>query len=183
LPFGSGQKFANSGGRVVNQMFGGWQWTGLSRWTSGLPFGVTEPGWSTDWQEESYGVQTAPVKVRKHIDQNGAPQVFDNPAAINNGVDAGSPIRLPYPGEAGQRNFYRGDGYFDVDSGLAKTFHITETQGLKFTWEVFNVTNSARFDTNPNNSLNAGLTSGTLGNYSKTLSQPRLMQFSLRYDF
>jgi hypothetical protein len=183
LPFGAGQTFANSGGRIVNQMIGGWQWTGLSRWTSGLPFGVTEPGWSTDWQEESYGVQTAPVKVRKHLDENGAPQVFDNPAAINNGVDAGSPIRLPYPGEAGQRNFYRGDGYFDVDSGLAKTFHITETQGVKFAWEVFNVTNSARFDTNPNNSLNAGLTSGTLGDYSKTLSQPRLMQFSLRYDF
>ena len=89
------------------------------------------------------------MKIRKHLDQNGAPQVFDNPAAINNGVTNGSPIRLAYPGEAGQRNKYRGDGYFDIDSGLAKTFKITESQGVKFAWEVFNVTNSARFDVNP----------------------------------
>ena len=107
----------------------------------------------TDWQIESFAVQTAPVKLRKHLDQNGAPQVFDNVAALNNGVANGSPIRLAYPGEAGDRNNYRGDGYFDIDSGLAKTFKITESQGLKFAWEVFNVTNSARFDVNPTNSL------------------------------
>jgi Carboxypeptidase regulatory-like domain/TonB dependent receptor len=182
LPFGTGQKFANTSNRLINEVIGGWQWSGLNRWTSGLPFGVFEPGWSTNWQEESYGVVTAPVKIRKHLDQNGAPQVFDNVAAINNGVDNGSPIRLPYPGEAGERNNFRGDGYFDIDSGLAKTFKITESQGIKFDWEVFNVTNSARFDTNPLY-LGNGLTNGNLGNYSATLSKPRVMQFSLRYDF
>ena len=182
LPFGSGQKFANTSNRVINEVIGGWQWSGLNRWTSGLPFGVFEPGWSTNWQEESFGVVTAPVKVRKHLDQNGAPQVFDNAAAINNGVMNGSPIRLPYPGEAGERNNFRGDGYFDIDSGLAKTFKITESQVLKFDWEVFNVTNSARFDTNPLY-LGDSLTSGNLGNYSATLSKPRVMQFSLRYEF
>ncbi len=183
LPFGTGKKFAGSSNRLLDEAIGGWQWSGLNRWTTGLPFGVFEPGWSTNWQEESYGVVTAPVKIRLHQDQNGAPQVFDNVAAINNGVVAGSPIRLPYPGEAGERNNFRGDGYFDIDSGLSKTFKITESQGVKFAWEVFNVTNSARFDTNPNFSLGTSLTSGTLGNYSRTLSKPRVMQFSLRYDF
>ena len=183
LPFGAGKKFANTSNRLVNEAIGGWQWSGLNRWTSGLPFGVFEPGWSTNWQEESYGVRTAPVKLRLHLDQNGAPQVFDNVAAINNGTDNGSPIRLPYPGEAGERNDFRGDGYFDIDSGLSKTFKITESQSVKFDWEVFNITNSVRFDTNPNFSLGTTLTSGTLGNYSRTLSVPRVMQFSLRYDF
>jgi hypothetical protein len=183
LPFGAGKKFANTSNRLVNEAIGGWQWSGLNRWTSGLPFGVFEPGWSTNWQEESYGVRTAPVKLRLHQDQNGAPQIFDNVAAINNGADNGSPIRLPYPGEAGERNNFRGDGYFDIDSGLSKTFKVTESQSVKFDWEVFNVTNSVRFDTNPNFSLGTTLTSGTLGNYSRTLSVPRVMQFSLRYDF
>jgi hypothetical protein len=109
--------------------------------------------------------------------------VFDNPAALNNGVTNGSPIRLPYPGEAGERNNFRGDGYFDIDSGLAKTFKITESQGVKFAWEVFNVTNSARFDVNPTNSLGVTLTQGNLGNYAATYTKPRVMQFSLRYDF
>jgi hypothetical protein len=122
------------------------------------------------------------VKIRKHIDQNGAPQVFDNPEALNNGVTHGSPVRLAYPGEAGQRNKYRGDGYFDLDSGLSKVFKITESQGVKFAWEVFNVTNSARFDVNPL-LFGVTLTSGTLGNYSSLYTKPRVMQFSLRYDF
>lgn len=183
LPFGTGQMLANTSNRLIDEVIGGWQWSGVNRWTSGLPFSVNAPGWGTDWQIESYGVATAPVKIRKHLDQNGAPQVFDNPAAINNGVENGSPIRLAYPGEAGDRNNFRGDGYFDLDSGLSKTFKITESQGVKFAWEVFNVTNSVRFDTNPNTSLEVGLTSGTLGNYSQTYSKPRVMQFSLRYDF
>ena len=184
LPFGQGQKFANTSNRLIDEAIGGWQWSGLNRWTSGLPFYVNEPGYGTDWQINGFGIVTSPVKVRKHLDQNGEPQVFDNVAAISNGVMNGSPIRLPYPGEAGQRNNFRGDGYFDIDSGLAKTFKITENQGLKFAWEVFNVTNSARFDVNPSNGIfGTTLTGGSLGVYSRTYTKPRVMQFSLRYDF
>jgi hypothetical protein len=57
---------------------------------------------------------------------------------------------------------------------------------LKFAWEVFNATNSVRFDTNPVNpsgGLNTQITSGTLGQYSSTLSIPRVQQFSLRFSF
>ena len=89
-------------------------------------------------------------------------------------------------GEAGQRNKYRGDGYFDVDSGLSKVWKLHEAMDLKFAWEVFNATNSVRFDTNPTTSqggLNNQLTSGTLGQYSSTLTIPRVQQFSLRFTF
>jgi hypothetical protein len=183
LPFGTGQMLAGSANRLVDEVIGGWQWTGVNRWTSGLPFSVNAPGWATDWQIESWSIQTAPVKMRRHLDENGAPQVFDNPDRLNRGITDGSPIRLAYPGEAGERNFYRGDGYFDIDSGLSKRFRITERQGVKFAWEVFNVTNSARFDVNPTNSLGTTLTTGNLGVYSKTYSKPRVMQWSLRYEF
>lgn len=183
LPFGQGKKFGNSANRLVDAFIGGWQWSGLNRWTSGLPFSIFAPGWATNWQEESAGVVTGKVKLHKHIDTNGSPQIFDDPDAINSGVtNGGSPVRLPYPGEAGERNNFRGDGIFNIDSGLTKSWKIVEGQNLKFAWEVFNVTNSVRFDTNPL-TLNGGLTSGTLGVYSATLSQPRKMQFSLRYSF
>ena len=46
------------------------------------------------------------------------------PTGINNGVYNGTPIRLPYPGEAGERNNFRGDGYLDLDSGLAKIWGL-----------------------------------------------------------
>jgi Carboxypeptidase regulatory-like domain len=186
LPFGQGKAFAGSAGKAVNALIGGWQFSGLSRWSSGLPFGVVEPAWTTNYQVESGMVATGPVKLRKHV-INGAPNAFDDPDTLNNGIQNGFPLRLPYPGEAGQRNAYRGDGFFDIDSGLAKSWRITERQSLKFAWEVFNVTNSVRFDTSVSSStgvaLNNVATSNTLGSYASTLTVPRVQQFSLRYAF
>ena len=185
LPFGSNQRFLNSGGSLLDGVVAGWQFSGLTRWSSGLPFSILATGWATNWQEESNTVVTGSVKLHRHI-VNGSPEVFADPDTINNGVSAGSPVRLPYPGEAGQRNNFRGDGYFDVDTGLSKAWKIREEMNLKFAWEVFNATNSVRFDTSPVSSfggLNGQITSGTLGQYSSTLTRPRVMQFSLRYSF
>lgn len=185
LPFGSNQRFLSSGGRLLDGFVAGWQLSGLARWSSGLPFSVLGTGWATNWQEESNTVVTGSVKLHKHI-VNGSPEVFADPDGINAGVASGSPIRLPFPGEAGQRNNFRGDGYFDVDTGLTKSWKIREDMALKFAWEVFNATNSVRFDDSPVSSfggLNGQITSGTLGQYSSTLTRPRVQQFSLRYSF
>jgi hypothetical protein len=186
LPFGSGQRFASGVNGIGNALLGGWQYSGLGRWSSGLPFTVIESEWTTNWQIQSAMVQTAFIKMRRHILPTGAPEAFDNPDAINNGYMSGSPLRLPYPGEAGGRNIFRGDGYFDIDSGLSKTWALSERQALKFAWEVFNVTNSVRFDTSPVSSKggwSSEIGSPSLGVYSSTLSVPRVMQFSLRYSF
>jgi hypothetical protein len=119
--------------------------------------------------------------MQKHI-VNGAPVVFANPNAINGGTTTGSPIRLSYPGENGQRNNFRGDGIFGIDSGLSKSWQFAEYGSLKFSWEVFNVTNSVRFNDNPT-VFGTGLTGGNLGTYSAMQNLPRRMQFGLRYDF
>jgi hypothetical protein len=180
LPFGRGQQFLGGSNGFVNALIGGWQLSGILRATSGLPFSLFEPGWTTDWQIESYGVATQKVKISRHFDANGNPQFFADPAAINSGVNTGSPVRLPYPGEAGERNNFRGDGYFDTDTGLNKSWHLGEYGAVKFAWEVYNVTNTVRFDPA---SIGSGLTGGDLGIASVLLTQPRRMQFSLRYDF
>jgi hypothetical protein len=107
--------------------------------------------------------------------QAGTPNVF---AA---GPDAASAFRYAYPGESGQRNNLRGPGYFGIDGSLAKSWRLTESQALRFTWDVFNVTNAVRFD---DGTLNQFLLYGsTLGNFSATLTKPRVMQFGLRYSF
>jgi hypothetical protein len=180
LPIGTGKAVMGGANHLVDAFIGGWQLSGISRWSSGLPFSFTEPGWSTDWQIESFGVVSGKVKMRRHLDTNGNPQFFDDPNAINSGIATGGPVRLPYPGEAGQRNNFRGDGYFDVDSGLSKNWKLGEFGALKFAWEVYNVTNSVRFDPA---SIGSGLTGGNLGVASTLLTVPRRMQFSLRYDF
>jgi len=193
LPIGRGKMLLGDTNKVLDAFAGGWQLSGINRWSSGLPFSLFEPGWSTDWQIESFGVKTGPVKMRRYFDKtnNGNPQFFDNAGAINNSIACGGQVcpgnsgpagnvRLPYPGEAGERNTFRGDGYFDIDSGLTKSWKLAEFGTLKFAWEVYNVTNSARFDPA---SIGSGLTNGNLGVASSLLTQPRRMQFSLRYDF
>lgn len=89
-------------------------------------------------------------------------------------------------GEAGQRNQFRGDGYFGIDAGLGKTWDTFENQKLEFKWEVFNVTNAVRFDVQSiNNFSTDSVAPGAVsfGNYTRTLVNPRVMQFSLRYSF
>lgn len=178
MPFGAGRPYLASGHRLVNFFIGDWQLSGIARISSGLPFTLFDPGWSTNYQQESYGVVTGKVKMHKHY-VNGAPQFFADPSAINNGIATGSPIRLSYPGEAGERNFFRGDGYFDIDSGLDKTWNLPYGH-VKFSWEVYNVTNSVRFDPQ---SIDDTLTDSTLGVAAAELTQPRVMQFALRYGF
>jgi hypothetical protein len=132
-------------------------------------------------------VITGPIKIHRHINAQGLPEVFSDPDALNNGIASGSPLRYPYPGENGQRNPFRGDGYFEQDGSLAKVLKTREGQALRFSWEVFNVSNSARFDTSVISALgglNNVVTSGEgFGVYSHQLVQSRKQQFSLRYDF
>ena len=181
LPVGRGQAALGNSGGLVNAFIGGWQSTGILRATSGLPFSLTDPGWTTDYQIASFGVvvNKAAAKIRKHLDSSGNPQFFDSPAAIASGVSTGSVVRLSYPGEAGERNNFRGDGYFSLDSGLNKSWKI-EHGNLQFGWQVYNVTNTFRYDPA---SINNTLSRGSLGIANAQLGAPRRMQFSLRYDF
>jgi hypothetical protein len=184
LPFGHGASMLANSNHLVNAFIGGWQLSGIFRATSGLPFSLNEPGWTTDWQQEGYGVVTGKVSTQRHFDQNGNPQFFagNSAAAINSGVNAGAPIRLPYPGETGTRNNFRADGLLNLDSGLNKSWGLGEFGTVKFAWEVYNVTNTMRFDDAPSD-FGGQLTSGNLGISSALLNPPRRMQFSLRYDF
>lgn len=180
LPFGRGKAFGNSAGRLEDAVIGGWQFSGLGRWTSGLPFQVIDgAGWASNWSYQSYMVQMGPITQRKSI-IDGNPNAFADPAG------AQSNMRLPYAGEAGERNQFRGDGYFGIDAGLGKTWETFENQKLEFRWEVFNVTNAVRFDVASINNFStqsAAPGAVTFGNYTKTLVNPRVMQFSLRYSF
>ncbi|HVB36723.1 MAG TPA: hypothetical protein VND42_05740, partial [Candidatus Acidoferrales bacterium] len=91
-------------------------------------------------------------------------------------------FRHSWPGESGTRNEIIGDGMFDIDTGLAKDFSLGETRKLEFSWQTFNVTNSVRF--NVQTAVpGLGETASQFGRYTSTMTQPRFMQFALRFSF
>jgi hypothetical protein len=182
LPFGRGRALGRNASRFLDAFIGGWQVSGLFRWTSGFPVNV-DNGYSnfpTNFEQEGNADLIAPVKTGAYFN-TGTPNIFANgPAAINSFAPA-------WAGESGQRNVIRGEGFFGVDLGVSKrwTMPWKESHSLQFRWETFNLTNSVRFDVQ-SSLLSSALTlgsSGSFGNYSGLLTNPRIMQFALRYEF
>jgi Carboxypeptidase regulatory-like domain len=186
LPFGKGKYFGNGVNKITDGFIGGWQLTSIFRWTSGLPVGVGNGRfWPTNWNITGFASRTGALPKQETAKNAPAaasggtpgPNIFPDPAT------ALKSYSNTLVGESGERNGLRGDGFFGIDLGLGKTWKLPiEGHRLQFRWETFNLTNSIRFDVN---SLTLDLGSGraNFGKYSEALTNPRVMQFALRYEF
>jgi hypothetical protein len=182
LPIGRGRALAHDAHGILDGFIGGWQVSGLARWTSGFPFSVDGgQRWPTDWFLTAIAQMTARPKTGV-FKRNGSVSVFADPVA------AQSDFTLPLPGGVGSRNVLRGDGFASWDMSLGKRWKLPrESQSLQLRWEVFNVPNLTRFNSQSvgSSSLLTSLTQqpGSFGAYTSLLTQPRVMQFALRYEF
>ena len=187
LPFGRGRAFAPYVNRTLDAIIGGWQLSGLFRWTSGFPYTIynNAADYPTDWYWEGAAVPTVShVTSGAYHVANGNVNLFPNPSAAEN------LFQPALPGQVGVRNFVRGDGYFGIDLGLSKrwTMPWADKQSLALRWEVFNLTNSTRFDFNDQNAGSSSESNNTIanpnfGNYTHLMTNPRVMQFALRFEF
>jgi hypothetical protein len=176
VPYGKGRPFGSGSGRIANTVLGGWDLTGVLRWTSGFPVSVGNgAAWATNWDLSGYATQIGPTPATGVTIVNGAPNMFKNyTTAVNS-------YRQDFPGEVGNRNDLRGPGYFDTDLGLHKVFKITEQQQLQFRWDVYNAFNTVRFDVQSAN-ISPDVASA-FGFLSRTLTLYRRMEFGVRYSF
>ncbi len=191
LPIGKGRALGRNASGVLNALIGDWQVSGLARWTSGFPFSVDGgQRWPTDWFLTAVAQMTATQKPGIfHLvgtDATGKPYSFVSPFANPAGAQAA--FVPPLPGQVGSRNVLRGDGFASWDMSLGKRWKMPwENHSLQFRWEVFNVPNLRRFNAQSvgSSSLLTSLTQSqsTFGAYTNLLTQPRVMQFALRYEF
>ncbi|HUI55004.1 MAG TPA: carboxypeptidase regulatory-like domain-containing protein [Bryobacteraceae bacterium] len=185
LPFGRGKAFGSGMNKILDAFIGGWELTGIWRQTSGLPFSVSDGSrWATDWELSSFATPNGnpiPAIVSAHnapaISGPGGPNLWADPKA------ALAAFSETMAGQTGSRDSLRGDGFFDIDTALAKSFTMpyNEHHQLQFRWEAYNVTNTVKFDPQ---SANLSLTStAKFGQLSSQLGNPRQMEFALRYTF
>jgi hypothetical protein len=194
LPVGRGRALLSNANKIVNGILGGWTLTGIFRYNTGLPI-VGGPfaadRWATNWNAQSNSVRVRPVQSSTS-DFNGSPNLFSDPTA------ALQSFRDARPGEAGDRNVLRAPGYITLDAGLYKSFRLPwEGQRIQFRWEVYNVTNTQRFDGSTIADLSLPqdpfifkpTASSDFGRFTSTQSPlnetkaGRVMQFALRYEF
>lgn len=186
LPFGRGRKFGGSAGGFVNQFIGDWSIAGLTRWTSGFPFNVQNcrSCWPTNWNLQGNASLVNPgVLPETELTKNA---VDNRPSPFKDPVAALKFFRFSLPGEVGLRNQLRGDGYFTLDTSVSKAWKIgISDHKLRFRWDTFNATNTAKFDVGQVTMLpdRSGF-----GRYNGTLAAcdgqaGRCMQFALRYEF
>jgi len=142
--------------------------------------------WATNWNAQSWGarirdIQGSPTKAGDH------PNYFTDP------VYAYQSFRNARPGETGERNIFRLNGYVAIDFGLAKAIKMpwSESHRLQIRWEVFNATNTQRLGMPTRSRSGFGLgidpdittPAPDFGRINEIQGNPRVMQFALRYEF
>jgi hypothetical protein len=185
LPFGAGRRFGTNASGVLNHLIGDWSVAGLLRWTSGFPFNVynCRSCWPTNWNLQGNSMLVDPNRLPETDTTKNA--VDGRPSPFADPEEALTFFRRALPGEVGERNILRGDGYFTVDTSVSKAWSIFRDNKLRFRWDVFNVTNTPRFNVDD---LNMFPDRSGFGRYDGTLATcdaqaGRCMQFALRYEF
>jgi Carboxypeptidase regulatory-like domain len=171
LPVGRGKAFGGDWNGAVNDVLGGWQWTGILTAESGLPISIQPVANNVGFgynQRPNLVAGVSPIPANQSISDWINPAAFSEPAAYTFG-DA-------------PRFFsnLRGPKFFDWDMGIQKYWDVKEGKRLQFRFEMFNALNHPDFfqpDTNLGDVSN--------GNFGRITSayQQRTVQAAAKFYF
>jgi Carboxypeptidase regulatory-like domain/TonB dependent receptor len=148
LPFGKGKTFAGNAGRVQDLLIGGWQVSGTTNWSGGLPW---TPSFNNCSKDEDVGVcrpnhgtgafRTGVGSLQHPAGANPYRQFFTPLQDIT--VVSGQPFADPGVGTLGnvKVNSYRGPRAFFADAAIFKNFTVTERVKMQFRMDAFNLFN------------------------------------------
>ena len=165
--------------RTANRFTEGWEVSGITRFSSGLPVTLVNFGDNSLLGSEPNGVNNF------GIDE---PDYKGGPLNLNPNPRNGKPYfntaqfsenALGTPGSAKRRFFY-GPGMDNFDMALLKNVRLTESKSLQFRLEAFNAFNHAQFF-GPQ-AVDGNIASSTFGQVISA-SSPRLVQLGLKFFF
>ena len=179
LPFGKGKTFASNANAVVNQIIGGWEFSPVLNYSSGLPFTL------------SYGECSASIPSSAPCYVNGdakrfQPHITGYPGNGLSYFDAqplGGAFTAPGLDQIGSigRTSVFGPHFFNTDLAVMKNFPIKEVATVQFRMDAYNVFNYINFGTPSGNIEQAGAISSGAGKDGS--ANPRSLQFSFRVQF
>jgi outer membrane receptor protein involved in Fe transport len=211
LPFGKGKTFAGNSGRAEDLIIGGWQITGTTNWSGGLPW---TPSFSNCGQVNDLGLCRPNKSGSFHTGAGSFNPVthtvpFFTPIPtlayaatdLAAGTDtctldrpAGAGFSMPGCGELGNVGFdsFRGPRAFFSDAAVMKNFSITERVKAQFRMDAFNVFNHPVLGFNANQTGsgacidcggNGNVTDIELDSSPGSTTGMRQLEFALKLSF
>ncbi len=163
FPIGRGKKFASGAAKWVNHIIGGWSISGIFIYQSGEPYTLNSGELTVNNTHQSSALVEGPLDQGHLQTLPGVegPVMYNIGPLITNPADPHFNCRnvtgtqtffcVPAPGQNGSgRNLAQGPNFWNLDSGFAKTFKMTERFNMQFRAEFFNVLNHPNFE-NPRN--------------------------------
>ncbi len=175
LPF---EKFT---GGAANRLTGGWAFSGITTFATGLPIQLSE----TDDNSLS-GTFDDAIDIPSYANNGSSLYVNRNPRNAAGQPYFNPDYFVPEPlGQVGNamRRYFTGPGINNFDMALLKDTAITESVQAQFRAEAFNIFNHAQFY-NPSTAVGNidNLVPGGFG-YITAAQNPRIMQIALKILF
>ncbi|MEP6945530.1 MAG: TonB-dependent receptor [Acidobacteriota bacterium] len=185
LPIGRNRAIGTNWNRLVDGIFGGWQFQAIYEWQSGEPLILPNAFYSgdptklvdnlgkKDSQGRKYGIDIPAFDTSGFVMSNGAVPTFGNNYQTSQNVT----LRyLPYT-----MNNFRNQYFQKFDTGLTKNFRITEGMKLQIRVEAINAFNWVAFS-----GLNLVPSTGATSTFGFATTQrnlPRDIQLGARFTF
>jgi hypothetical protein len=165
--------------RATNRWTQGWELSGITRFSSGLPVTLINFGDNSLLGSEPNGINNFGVDEPDYL--GGSLKLNSNP---RNGLEYFDTTQFPEnalgtPGTARRRFFY-GPGMNNFDMALLKSVRLTEAKSLQFRIEAFNAFNHAQFF-GPQ-AVDGNIDSATFGQVVSA-APPRLVQVGAKFFF
>jgi hypothetical protein len=165
--------------QAKNRWTQGWEFSGITRLTTGMPVTLINYGDNSLLGAEPNGINNfgvdEPDVAAGRLSLNRNPrngQSYFNTALFSENA-------LGTPGNASRRYFY-GPGMVNFDMALLKNLKLSESRSLQFRLEAFNVFNHAQFF-GPQ-AVDGNISSGTFGQVVSAAA-PRLVQLGAKFNF
>jgi hypothetical protein len=193
LPFGVGRSFLNRKG-FVNQLVGGWNLTPNFNAESGVPLQISGPCDAMTCRPDLVGNPKA-VPGGQNVNDwiNGA--AFLPPYGADQSYWVSQDPNDPRYWQFGTAGAFlpqiRMPGFWNVDTSLAKEFHLSESKYFEFRWEMFNALNHQNpgvpntgycLPPGPNGETDAVHQAGCqFGRITDIQTDPRALEFALKF--
>jgi len=165
--------------RAENRWTQGWELSGITHFSSGLPVTLVNLGDNSLLGAEPNGINNfgvdepnftpGPLQIKSNP-RNGRP--YFNTSLFSQNA-------LGTPGTSGRRFFY-GPGLNNYDMALLKNVRVTEAKSVQLRLEAFNIFNHAQFF-GPQ-AVDGNISSSTFGDVVSATA-PRLLQLGMKFIF